>query len=101
MAFEGRSRLGVTGSKNGYILDSNVKSFIDAWFAKDESEISGHRVMINSRGDSAKEIEHQLGGAIYRNLSRLTKRVNVSTLIKINFNNLHCHTLIPIVTTTL
>ena len=28
MAFEGRSRLGVTGSKNGYILDSNIKSFI-------------------------------------------------------------------------
>ena len=91
MAFEGRTRLGVTGSKNGYILDSNIKSFIDSWFTKEESEISEHRGMINSRGDSAKEIEHQLGGAIYRNLSRLTKRVNVSALIKINIESLLVH----------
>ena len=56
MAFEGRARLGVTGSKNGYILNSNIKSFIDSWFTKEESEISGQRVMVNSRGDSAKEI---------------------------------------------
>ncbi len=91
MAFEGRTRLGVTGSKNGYILDSDIQSFIDAWFVKDESEISEHRGMINSRGDSAKEIENQLGGAIYRNLSRLTKRVNVSALIKINIESLLIH----------
>ena len=91
MAFEGRSRLGVTGSKNGYILDSNIKSYIDTWFTKEESEISGQRGMVNSRGDSAIEIEHQLGGAIYRNLSRLTKRVNVSALIKIDSESLLVH----------
>ena len=91
MAFEGRSKLGVTGSKNGFILDSSIKSFIDTWFTKEESEISEHRGMINSRGDSAKEIANLLGGAIHRNLSRVTKRVNISALIEINTESLLVH----------
>ena len=91
MAFEGRTKLGVTGSKNGFIMDSSIKSFIDTWFAKKGTELSEHRGMINSRGDSAKEIASQLGGAINRNLSRVTKRVNISALTKINTESLLVH----------
>jgi hypothetical protein len=90
-AFQGWFEAGVTGSKNGYILDSSIKRFIDAWFIKKESELSEHRGMINSRGDSAKEIAHQLGGAINRNLSRVTKRVNISVFIRINIESLLLH----------
>ena len=72
-------------------MDSSIKSFIDTWFTKEESEISEHRGMINSRGDSAKEIANLLGGAIHRNLSRVTKRVNISALIEINTESLLVH----------
>jgi len=87
-AFEGRSNLGVTGSKNGYILDPEVKSFIDAWF---ESDLKVNRKLINHKGESANEIAKYFGGAIYRSLSKVTKRININVQIKINIESLLLH----------
>jgi len=90
-AFEGRSNLGVIGSKNGYILDPEIKRFIDAWFEKSESKLSKHRGMVNSKRDSAKEIANYYGGAIYRNHSKTSKRININVQIKINIESLLVH----------
>jgi len=87
-AFEGRSNLGVIGSKNGYILDPEVKSFIDAWF---ESDLKVNRELINHKGESANEIAKYFGGAIYRSLSKVTKRININVQIKINIKSLLLH----------
>ena len=87
-AFEGRSNLGVIGSKNGYILDPEVKSFIDAWF---ESDLKVNRELINHKGESANEIAKYFGGAIYRSLSKVTKRININVQIKINIESLLLH----------
>jgi len=90
-AFQGWAEVGVIGTKNGYILDSEVKRFIDAWFVQPESELPKIQRMINSKGDSAKEIAYYYGGAIHRNLSKATKRVNINEQIKINIESLLIH----------
>jgi hypothetical protein len=90
-AFQGWAEVGVIGTKNGYILDSEVKRFIDAWFARPELELAEQRGMVNSKGASAKEIAYYYGGAIQRNLSKVTKRVNINEQIKINIESLLTH----------
>ena len=90
-AFEGRSRLGVIGSYNGYILDTEIQRFIDAWFTQPESELPQIRGMVNSKGDSANQIANYFGGAICRSLSKVSKIVNINVQVKINIDSLLLH----------
>ena len=90
-AFQSWSEVGVIGTKNGYILDSKVKRFVDAWIAQTESELPKQRGMINRRGDSAKQIAKYYGGAIRRDLSKVSKRVNIRVLIKVDIDSLLLH----------
>jgi hypothetical protein len=90
-AFQGWSEAGVIGTKNGYILDSKVKRFVDTWIVQKESELPKQRGMINRQGDSAKQIADYYGGAIRRNLSKVSKRVNIRVLIKVDIDSLLVH----------
>ena len=87
-AFQGWAEAGVIGVKNGYILDPEVKSFIDAWF---EADIRVNGGMVNHKGDSANKIANYFGGAIHRNLSSITKRININVEIKLNIKSLLMH----------
>ena len=69
-------------------MDPEVKSFIDAWF---ESDLKVNRKLINHKGESANEIAKYFGGAIYRSLSKVTKRININVQIKINIESLLLH----------
>jgi len=87
-AFQGWAEAGVIGVKNGYILDPEVKCFIDAWL---ESDLRVNRELVNHKGDSANEIAKYYGGAIHRNLSKVTKRININVQIKLNIESLLLH----------
>ena len=90
-AFKGWTEVGVIGSFNGYILNSKVQRFIEAWFAQPESELPQIRGMINQHGDSVKQIASYYGGAIHRNLSKVSKAINIHEQVKINIESLQTH----------
>ena len=90
-AFESWSEGGVKGSLNGYQLSPKIQQLVDEWFKKPKEAISESKGMVNRNGESAQEIASYYGGAIIRDISRVSKRTNISVIINININSLLMH----------
>ena len=90
-AFQSWSEGGVKGCLNGYQLSPKIQQLVDEWFEKPKEAISASRGMVNRNGLSALEISSHYGGAIIRDISRVSKRTNISVIINININSLLMH----------
>lgn len=90
-AFESWSEGGVQGCMNGYQLSPKIQQLVDDWFEKPIDAISESKGMVNRNGESAQEIASYYGGAIIRDISRVSKRTNISVIINININSLLMH----------
>ena len=90
-AFQSWSEGGVKGCLNGYQLSPKIQQLVDEWFEKPKEAISESRGMVNRDGVPAIEIASHYGGAIIRDISRVSKRTNISVIINININSLLMH----------
>jgi len=91
-AFESWSEGGVKGTLNGFQLSPKIQQLVDEWFEKPIDAISELSGMVNRNGESAQEIASQYGGgAIIRDISRTSKRVNINELVQINIDSLVQH----------
>jgi len=90
-AFEGRKKIGVIGSKNGYQLTPKIQGLVDDWFEKPKDNLYEPIGMVNRNGDSANKIAKHFGGAICRDKSKIPKRVNINALIKVDIESLKLH----------
>ena len=91
VAFSGGRKSFIKGSKNGFQLSPKIQQLVDDWFEKPIEEISASKGMVNRYGKSALEIAKDYGGAIIRDISRVSKRTNISVIINININSLLMH----------
>ncbi|SVB23606.1 uncharacterized protein METZ01_LOCUS176460, partial [marine metagenome] len=91
VAFSGGRKAFIKGSKNGFQLSPKIQQLVDDWFEKPIEEISASKGMVNRNGESALEIASDYGGAIIRDISRVSKRTNISVIINININSLLMH----------
>ena len=91
VAFSGGRKSFIKGSKNGFQLSPKIQQLVDDWFEKPIEEISASIGMVNRNGESALEIASDYGGAIIRDISRVSKRTNISVIINININSLLMH----------
>ena len=91
VAFSGGRKSFIKGSKNGFQLSPKIQQLVDDWFEKPIEEISASKGMVNRYGKSALEIASDYGGAIIRDISRVSKRTNINVIIHININSLIQH----------
>ena len=90
-AFQSWSEGGVKGALNGYQLSPKIQQLVDEWFEKPKEAISESKGMVNRNGESAHEIASYYGGAITRDISRVSKRTNINVIIHIDTDSLILH----------
>jgi hypothetical protein len=90
-AFSGGRKAFIKGSKNGFQLSPKIQQLVDDWRVKSNEEISESKGMVNRNGESVHEIAPYYGGAIIRDISRVSKRTNINVIIHIDINSLLQH----------
>jgi len=80
------------GRCNGFKLAPEIAKTMDGWFikqlAEDDEEPQG---MVNIHGDKVEDVAKEYGGGIVREVSKVSKNVNVEVLVKINRTSLMHH----------
>jgi len=88
----GRAGSRTPGKCCAYRLAPKVAKMMDGWFTKqlaeDDEEPQG---MVNIHGDKVEDVAKEYGGGIVREVSKVSKNVNVEVLVKINRASLVHH----------
>ena len=88
----GRAGSKTPGQCCAYRLAPKVVKMMDGWFTKqlveDDEEPQG---MVNLNGDRVEDVAKEYGGGIVREVSKVSKNVNVEVLVKINRTSLVHH----------
>ena len=88
----GRAGSKTPGQCCAYRLAPKVAKMMDGWFTKqlaeDDEEPQG---MVNIHGDKVEDVAKEYGGGIVREVSKVSKNVNVEVLVKINRASLVHH----------
>ena len=88
----GRAGSKTPGQCCAYRLAPKVAKMMDGWFTKqlveDDEEPQG---MVNLNGDRVEDVAKEYGGGIVREVSKVSKNVNVEVLVKINRTSLVHH----------